>query len=140
VHRVILGPNVLDGEVTQLFVPGGWWKASEIPEEDRLLLDSANGEAEMKERIGCLISEVVVPGWQPEQHMFIDEDKVSWPCAEEGEGEVNKGGRRRETRWLTFSSRRCGVGRKGGSRTPSTSSRSRGLYLWTRGSTSCVRP
>ena len=68
VHRVVLGPNVLDGEVTQLFVPGGWWKASEIPEDDLKSTD--------KERIGCLISEVVVPGWQPEQHIFLDQEQV----------------------------------------------------------------
>lgn len=53
----------------QLFVPGGWWKASEIPDEDLKGSD--------KERIGCLISEVVVPGWQPEQHIFLDQEKVS---------------------------------------------------------------
>jgi predicted cupin superfamily sugar epimerase len=69
VHRVMLGGDVLNGEVTQLFVPGGWWKASEIPEEDLQFED--------RERIGCLISEVVVPGWQPEQHIFLDQEKVS---------------------------------------------------------------
>ncbi|OCF36016.1 hypothetical protein I317_00538 [Kwoniella heveanensis CBS 569] len=77
IHRVIVGPNVTQGEVTQLFVPGGWWKASEIPEEDLLLLDAPDAEkAGLKERIGCLISEVVVPGWNPDQHQFIDEDKL----------------------------------------------------------------
>ncbi|WVQ95455.1 hypothetical protein IAU59_002552 [Kwoniella sp. CBS 9459] len=79
IHRVIVGSNVTEGEVTQLFVPGGWWKASEIPEEDLLLLEIDAPEAEkaqLKERIGCLISEVVVPGWNPDQHQFIDEDKL----------------------------------------------------------------
>ncbi|WVW80537.1 hypothetical protein I302_102522 [Kwoniella bestiolae CBS 10118] len=60
-----------------LFVPGGWWKASEIPDEDLLLLDAPDAkEAKLDERIGCLISEVVVPGWNPDQHQFIDEDKL----------------------------------------------------------------
>ncbi|WWC72667.1 uncharacterized protein I206_106631 [Kwoniella pini CBS 10737] len=60
-----------------LFVPGGWWKASEIPDEDLLLLDAPDArEARLNERIGCLISEVVVPGWNPDQHQFIDEDKL----------------------------------------------------------------
>lgn len=70
-----MGSNSSLGEVTQLFVPGGWWKASEIPEEDMLLLEAVK-DNDLKERIGCLISEVVVPGWNPDQHQFIDEDKV----------------------------------------------------------------
>lgn len=69
VRRVTVGSDVAAGEVTQLFVPGGWWKASEIPEADLALGDGEN--------VGCLISEVVVPGWNPEQHQFIDLDKVS---------------------------------------------------------------
>jgi hypothetical protein len=71
-----MGSDVAAGEVTQLFVPGGWWKASEIPEEDRVLLDAPNA-GDLKERIGCLITEIVIPGWIPEQHMFIDEEKAS---------------------------------------------------------------
>lgn len=73
---MIMGPNSSLGEVTQLFVPGGCWKASVIPEEDMLLLAAPEEDNDLKERIGCLISEVVVPGWNPEQHQFIDEDKV----------------------------------------------------------------
>ena len=75
-HRVILGPDVKNGEVTQLFVPGGWWKASEIPEEDLLLLDAPSAGG-LKEQIGCLITEVVIPGWTPDQHKFISEEIVS---------------------------------------------------------------
>lgn len=78
-----MGANHANGEVLQLFVPGGWWKASEIPEEDLLLLGSDSGEVgDRMERIGCLISEVVVPGWNPDQHQFIDEDKVRLPACE----------------------------------------------------------
>ncbi|WWC92402.1 uncharacterized protein L201_007359 [Kwoniella dendrophila CBS 6074] len=77
IHRVILGSNPSQGEVLQLFVPGGWWKASEIPDEDLILLDAPDAEgANLKEKIGCLISEIVVPGWNPDQHQFIDEDKL----------------------------------------------------------------
>ena len=47
-----MGENVDEGEVRQLIVEGGWWKASELLEED---LDGDD-----QERIGCLISEVVV--------------------------------------------------------------------------------
>lgn len=75
VRRIVVGSDPSKGEVTQLFVPGGWWKASEMPKEDLRLLDA--GDSELKERLGCLISEVVVPGWTPEQHQFLTEDKVS---------------------------------------------------------------
>ncbi|WWD20798.1 hypothetical protein CI109_105275 [Kwoniella shandongensis] len=76
IHRFVMGPNPSLGEVTQLFVPGGWWKASEIPDEDLLLLDSPSGNEQLRDKMGCLISEVVVPGWNPDQHQFIDEDKL----------------------------------------------------------------
>lgn len=75
VHRIVMGSDLSAGEVTQLFVPGGWWKASEIPDEDLLLLDAPEA-ADLREHIGCLISEVVVPGWTIEQHQFLTEDKV----------------------------------------------------------------
>lgn len=71
VNRVIIGPNSSAGEVKQLFVGGGWWKASEIPEED---LHEAGEDEEKKERTGCLISEVVVPGFHWEDHAFLDEE------------------------------------------------------------------
>ena len=70
-----MGSDTSKGEVTQLFVPGGWWKASEMPKDDLLLLDNSQAE-NLKERLGCLISEVVVPGWTPEQHQFLTEEKV----------------------------------------------------------------
>ena len=74
-----MGPHIDQGEVMQLYVPGGWWKASEIPEEDLLLLDAPGDGAPSKDRIGCLVSEIVVPGWNPDQHMFLDTDKVGLP-------------------------------------------------------------
>jgi len=75
VHRIVMGSDPSKGEVTQLFVPGGWWKASEMPKDDLFLLDGSDA-GYMKERLGCLISEVVVPGWTPEQHQFLTEEKV----------------------------------------------------------------
>ena len=75
VHRIVMGSDPSKGEVTQLFVPGGWWKASEMPKEDLLLLDGSDA-GDLHERLGCLISEVVVPGWTPEQHQFLTEEKV----------------------------------------------------------------
>jgi predicted cupin superfamily sugar epimerase len=78
VHRIVLGSDIANGERTQLFVPGGWWKASEIPEEDLLLCSDGEAERGTSDKIGCLISEVVIPGWNIEQHQFIDENKVCW--------------------------------------------------------------
>lgn len=84
VRRVVMGANISKGEVTQLFVPGGWWKASEIPDEDMLLLDSPCTH-DLRERLGCLISEVVVPGWDVDQHQFLTKQKVGrrtrWPLS-----------------------------------------------------------
>lgn len=69
-----MGANIAAGELLQLYVPGGWWKASEIPPED---LSKASAE-DVQDRVGCLISEVVVPGWVLEQHKFLTKDKVSF--------------------------------------------------------------
>jgi predicted cupin superfamily sugar epimerase len=68
-----MGTNIQAGEVLQLFVPGGWWKASEIPPED--VESVKKGEAD-PESVGCLITEVVVPGWTPDQHGFLTLGKV----------------------------------------------------------------
>ncbi|GHJ87444.1 hypothetical protein NliqN6_3846 [Naganishia liquefaciens] len=71
VKRVVMGSNLAAGELLQLYVPGGWWKASEIPAED--LQDV---EEEQKDRVGCLISEVVCPGWTINQHKFLTRAKL----------------------------------------------------------------
>jgi predicted cupin superfamily sugar epimerase len=68
VKRIVMGTNIAAGEVLQLFVEGGWWKASEIPPEDIECVKK--GEAD-PEKVGCLITEVVVPGWTLEQHGFL---------------------------------------------------------------------
>jgi predicted cupin superfamily sugar epimerase len=73
IKRVVMGTNIQAGEVLQLYVPGGWWKASEIPPED--VESVKRGEAD-PESVGCLITEVVVPGWTPDQHGFLTLGKV----------------------------------------------------------------
>jgi hypothetical protein len=67
-----MGSNLAAGELLQLYVPGGWWKASEIPAEDLKAL-----EGEQKDRVGCLISEIVCPGWTIDQHKFLTKEKAS---------------------------------------------------------------
>ncbi|KAJ9113726.1 hypothetical protein QFC20_001751 [Naganishia adeliensis] len=72
VKRVIMGANIAAGELLQLYVPGGWWKASEIPAED---LEKASAE-DVNDKVGCLISEVVCPGWTIDQHKFLTKEKL----------------------------------------------------------------
>lgn len=72
IKRVIMGSNLAAGELLQLYVPGGWWKASEIPSADLKGM-----EGEQKDRVGCLISEIVCPGWTIDQHKFLTKEKVS---------------------------------------------------------------
>ncbi|GAA5927370.1 Cff1p [Sporobolomyces koalae] len=63
IKQVVMGEDVEKGELRQLLVEGGWWKASELPEEDL-----SNGE---EDKTGCLISEVVVPGFDWHDHAFL---------------------------------------------------------------------
>jgi uncharacterized protein len=59
-----MGPNAAKGEVRQLYVGTGVWKTS------RLLSDDVQS-GEDKDRIGCLISEVVVPGFEWVDHQWM---------------------------------------------------------------------
>ncbi len=74
-----MGADSSQGEVKQLFVPGGWWKASEVPEADLAGLAKDEGGAYKEgegESVGCLISEVVVPGFDFEDHAFLGENEL----------------------------------------------------------------
>lgn len=72
-----MGENTSKGEVRQLFVEGGWWKSSEIPPEDL----EGTKEGDGGERVGCLISEVVTPGFHWEDHKFLDLEGLKKICA-----------------------------------------------------------
>ncbi|GAA5994336.1 Cff1p [Rhodotorula paludigena] len=63
IKHVVMGADSEKGETRQLVVEGGWWKASEVPEED--LKEGKEDET------GCLISEVVVPGFSFDDHKFL---------------------------------------------------------------------
>ncbi|KAL7415830.1 RmlC-like cupin domain-containing protein [Mrakia frigida] len=69
----VMGANSELGEVKQLFAPSNVWKASRIPVADLAHAKEGGGD---RERIGCLISEVVVPGWVMEDHAFLTKEKL----------------------------------------------------------------
>lgn len=56
-----MGDDAGRGELRQLVVEGGWWKASEVPDEDLREARAEEGDKGL-DATGCLISEVVVPG------------------------------------------------------------------------------
>ncbi|KAH9849669.1 RmlC-like cupin domain-containing protein [Lenzites betulinus] len=67
VEKKVMGPNIHSGEVLQLLVPTGVWKMSRLLQED---LDAASANAS-QDRCGCLITEVVFPGFSWEDHGFL---------------------------------------------------------------------
>jgi predicted cupin superfamily sugar epimerase len=68
IRTVVMGEDTSRGEVRQLVVDGGWWKVSEIPLQDREKVDAGQMEAN---KVGGLISEVVTPGFDWEDHAYI---------------------------------------------------------------------
>lgn len=66
IRSVTMGTDVAAGETRQLFVGTNCWKRSEIPDQD-----VRTGE---KETTGCLITEVVAPGFVWEDHDFLTLD------------------------------------------------------------------
>lgn len=71
----VIGPNIQAGETLQLLVPSNVWKMSRLLPSDLASPRSADEEEE-KERKGCLITEVVFPGFAWEDHHFLDEDRL----------------------------------------------------------------
>jgi predicted cupin superfamily sugar epimerase len=63
VERVIMGTDASRGEQRQLLVGTGVWKKSRVP-----AADLARG---VRESTGCLITEVVVPGFAWEDHAYL---------------------------------------------------------------------
>ncbi|GAA6058839.1 hypothetical protein JCM10212_002783 [Sporobolomyces blumeae] len=69
IKQYVVGPDVEKGELLQLVVEGGWWKCSELLDED-LVAGTSEGP-DGQDRTGCLISEVVVPGFDWHDHAFL---------------------------------------------------------------------
>lgn len=63
VERVVMGADVSKGELRMLLVGTGVWKMSRLLDEDIKTKDP--------ERVGCLITEVVVPGFAWEDHKYL---------------------------------------------------------------------
>ncbi|KAG8925279.1 hypothetical protein FRC02_009795 [Tulasnella sp. 418] len=84
-----MGENQQTGETRQLFVAGGVWKMSTIPDEDLNLVKESKAKGE---KVGCLISEVVTPGfvWQDHEWMTMDTLKELFKDAENGEEMIEK--------------------------------------------------
>ncbi|KAG8953774.1 hypothetical protein FRC03_011663 [Tulasnella sp. 419] len=84
-----MGENQEAEETRQLFVAGGVWKMSTIPDEDLNLVKESKAKGE---KVGCLISEVVTPGfvWQDHEWMTMDTLKELFKDAENGEEMIEK--------------------------------------------------
>jgi hypothetical protein len=67
IEKKVMGTNVMAGELRQLVVGTGVWKMSRIPQDD---LNAAKTQDE-KDHTGCLITEVVTPGFHWADHKFL---------------------------------------------------------------------
>lgn len=68
-----MGPNEAAGETRMLLVGTGVWKMSELPQEDLDAVESApeSERVEAREKVNCLITEVVVPGFHWDDHKYL---------------------------------------------------------------------
>jgi hypothetical protein len=69
IENKILGANKAADETRLLVVGPGVWKMSELLDED---LSGAVTEEE-KDRVNCLMTEIVVPGFDWKDHQFMTE-------------------------------------------------------------------
>ncbi|KIY73580.1 hypothetical protein CYLTODRAFT_434221 [Cylindrobasidium torrendii FP15055 ss-10] len=69
IEKVVMGEDVSKGETRLLLVGTGVWKMSKL-----LPVDLAMGD---KNTTGCLITEVVVPGFHWEDHQFLTMDGLT---------------------------------------------------------------
>ncbi|KAJ3512763.1 hypothetical protein NLJ89_g3330 [Agrocybe chaxingu] len=69
VQKEVMGTNLAAGESRLLVVGTGIWKRSQLLEED--MARAKKGTEEKRERTNCLITEVVVPGFDWEDHNFM---------------------------------------------------------------------
>ncbi|KDQ09150.1 hypothetical protein BOTBODRAFT_117701 [Botryobasidium botryosum FD-172 SS1] len=72
VEKKIIGTNTAAGELRMLFVGTGVWKMSRLLPKDLAL----GTTPDRKDEVGCLITEVVVPGFHWEDHQFMTRKKL----------------------------------------------------------------
>lgn len=80
----VIGSNIQAGETLQLLVPSGVWKMSRLLADDL----AAAEDPTRRDRVGCLITEVVFPGFAWEDHAFLSRaelEKVLGGSAAAGE-------------------------------------------------------
>ncbi|KAI0820944.1 RmlC-like cupin domain-containing protein [Irpex lacteus] len=68
VEKVILGLDIERGEKLQLYVGSNVWKKSRLLDEDVRLAES---DPSIRAHLGCLITEVVFPGFVWEDHTYL---------------------------------------------------------------------
>ncbi|KAI0343385.1 hypothetical protein BDW22DRAFT_1355804 [Trametopsis cervina] len=73
IEKAIMGPDIANGEVLQLHVDSNIWKKSKILDED---LELAKTDPAKRDEIGCLITEVVFPGFAWEDHHYLTREKL----------------------------------------------------------------
>lgn len=86
VENVTMGTDASKGEVRQLVVGTGVWKMSRLP------LTDLQGSGADAERVGCLITEVVVPGFHWEDHKYLTRSELLtlWKGVEGGEQRIKE--------------------------------------------------
>lgn len=68
IEKVIMGPNIDVGEKLQLLVGSNIWKKSKLLDDD---VSAADKDPAKRDRTGCLITEVVFPGFHWEDHKYL---------------------------------------------------------------------
>ncbi|GJE91511.1 cupin domain-containing protein [Phanerochaete sordida] len=68
IETIVMGPNIDKGETLQLLVGSNVWKKSKLLDDD---VAAADEDAAKRDRTGCLITEVVFPGFHWEDHGYL---------------------------------------------------------------------
>ena len=72
IEKKVMGTNTAAGELRLLLVGTGVWKMSRLLPDDLTL----GTTPEKADKVGCLITEVVVPGFHWEDHQFLTLKKL----------------------------------------------------------------
>ncbi|KAF9465403.1 RmlC-like cupin domain-containing protein [Collybia nuda] len=81
VERKVMGANIAAGETRMLLVGTGVWKMSRLLPEDHKKTTQWE-----KDHVYCLITEVVVPGFDWEDHQYMNIDQLETMFDKEGDG------------------------------------------------------